>query len=146
MHFVASCYYFLRYIIDCELLLNFYLYLWKTKVCVFPVSIQIITKIKICDEPGVPVDVDGICDRIFDSVDKNKDSTFTLTQSSFFLCCFILIKLRLCILPLRSDYSGGVHGGGWEGPLGDGTAQTGHWALWLVHWSEWEETLRSEDS
>ena len=67
-------------------------------MCLFPVSIQIITKIRTHDNPDVSVDVDGICDRIFDSVDKNKDSKFTITQPSFFLCCFTLIKLRLCVL------------------------------------------------
>ncbi|XP_034074468.1 guanylyl cyclase-activating protein 2-like [Gymnodraco acuticeps] len=42
--------------------------------------VTIITKIKTCDDPDVPVDVDGICDRIFDSVDKNKDSQITLEE------------------------------------------------------------------
>ncbi|XP_010774107.1 guanylyl cyclase-activating protein 2-like [Notothenia coriiceps] len=42
--------------------------------------VKIITKIKTHNDPGVPVDVDGICDRIFDSVDKNKDSQITLSE------------------------------------------------------------------
>ncbi|KAF3832279.1 hypothetical protein F7725_025944 [Dissostichus mawsoni] len=42
--------------------------------------VKIITKIKTHDNPDVSLDVDGICDRIFDSVDKNKDSQITLEE------------------------------------------------------------------
>ena len=46
----------------------------------------------------------------------------------------------LCLVLSRSDFSGGIHRGSWKGPVGDGSAQTGHRALWLVHGAA-EQTL-----
>lgn len=41
--------------------------------CLFP-SVQIINKIKKHNDPNVTGDIEDVCDRIFDLVDKNKDS------------------------------------------------------------------------
>ncbi|XP_013886212.1 guanylyl cyclase-activating protein 2, partial [Austrofundulus limnaeus] len=42
--------------------------------------VKIITKIKRLDDSDAPEDIDDICDRIFEMVDKNKDSEICLEE------------------------------------------------------------------
>ncbi|MEQ2190393.1 hypothetical protein XENOCAPTIV_008567 [Xenoophorus captivus] len=42
--------------------------------------VKIVTKIKRHDDPNVEEDVEDICDRIFELVDKNKDSQISLEE------------------------------------------------------------------
>ena len=54
--------------------------IFKLKAALFFLSFcpssQIIYKIKRHNDPGVKVNIEDICDRIFELVDKNKDSKF----------------------------------------------------------------------
>lgn len=122
----------------------------------FSPSLQIISKLKRQSNPGVKANIEDICERIFELVDKNNDSEFQVdpdTKSSTNPFLFPLIleedkllwSLWLCSSCQwsRSDFFGGVYRRGWEGPLGDGAAQTGHRALWVVHGTAGEETLTS---
>lgn len=66
----------------------------------FPPSAQIIHKIKKQNNPNITANTEDICDRIFELVDKNKDSKFQVNdlrvtlflgfiRTSTCVCCWV---------------------------------------------------------
>lgn len=60
--------------------------------CFFP-SAQIIYKLKRHNDPSVTGNIDDICDRIFELVDKNKDSKFQVDYNTQYTNPLFLVVL-----------------------------------------------------
>lgn len=106
---------------------------------------QIIHKIKKRNDMSVTEKMEDICDRIFELVDKNKDSKWAIIWASPLWSQHNAVVFGrnwlYLVLMFRSDFLRGIHRRSWKGPVAHEPAQTGHRTLRVVHGAAGEETL-----